>query len=283
MISSVSEVLATFTSALRSRWELVFEHLALSHQVMVMQRSRRKPQFSGADRFFWILLSTVWDRWPKALVVAKPATVLRWRREGIGKCWRRAKGRRKAGRPPLDAELVSLIGQMSQANCLWGAPRIHGELLKLGLKVSEATIAKYMVPRRLRRGPGWRVFLRNQLAGLQESGLSVELKEAWDDLKGLWAWRQWFSNGLETSRVRGPGSGIPVIASIGPGLVLALASVDSRNIPGSELEKPVSLFPVDAQARGPPAGELNSEHLGQQIGLSELVCNGELYDERCAA
>jgi hypothetical protein len=75
MISSVSEVLATFTSALRSRWELIFEHLTLSHQVMVMQRSRRKPQFGGADRFFWILLATIWDRWPKALVVAKPVTV----------------------------------------------------------------------------------------------------------------------------------------------------------------------------------------------------------------
>ena len=83
--------------------------------------------------------------------------------------------------------------------------------------------------------------------------------------------------------VRGPGRGSPVMANIGPRLVLALASVDSRNIPGSELEKPVSLLPVDAQARGPPVGELNSEHLGQQIGLSELVCNGELYDERCAA
>jgi hypothetical protein len=78
---------------------------------------------------------------------------------------------------------------MSRANCLWGAPQIHGELLKLGLKVSVATVAKHMVPRRLRRGPGWRVFLRNQLAGLQESGLSVELKEAWYDLKGLWVWR----------------------------------------------------------------------------------------------
>ena len=283
MISSVSKVLAPLTSALRSRLDLVFEHLALSHQVMVMQRSGRKPQFGGADRFFWILLSTVWDRWPKSLVVAKPATVLRWRREGIWQCWRRGRGKRKPGRPPLDAELVSLIQEMSRSNCLWGASRIHGELRKLGLKVSEATVAKYMVPRRLRRGPGWRVFLRNELAGLQESGLRVELKEAWDDLKGLWAWRQWFSNGLETSMVRGPGSGSPVIASIGPGLVLALASVDSRNIPGSELEKPVSLFPVGAQARGPPAGELNSEHLGQQIGQSELVCNGELYDERCGA
>jgi hypothetical protein len=200
---------------------------------MVMQRSGRKPQFGGADRFFWILLSTVWDRWTKALVVAKPATVLRWRREGIWQCWRRGRGKRKPGRPPLDAELVSLIQEMSRSNCLWGAPRIHGELHKLGLKVSEATVAKYMVPRRLRRGPDWRVFLRNELAGLQESGLSVELKEAWDDLKGLWAWRQWFSKGLETSMVRGPGSGSPVIASIGSELVLTLASVDSRNIPGS--------------------------------------------------
>ena len=153
MISSVSKVLAPLTSALRSRLDLVFEHLALSHQVMVMQRSGRKPQFGGADRFFWILLSTVWDRWPKSLVVAKPATVLRWRREGIWQCWRRGRGKRKPGRPPLDAELVSLIQEMSRSNCLWGAPRIHGELRKLGLKVSEATVAKYMVARRLRRGP----------------------------------------------------------------------------------------------------------------------------------
>src|ERR1035441_10114276 len=241
MISSVSEVLATFTSALRSRCELVFEHLALSHQVMVMQRSGRKPQFGGADRFFWILLSTVWDRWTKSLVEAKPATVLRWRREGIGQCWRRGRDKREPGRPPLDAELVSLIQEMSRSNCLWGAPRIHGELRKLGLKVSEATVAKYMVPGRLRRGPGWRVFLRNELAGLQESGLSVELKEVWDYLKGLWAWRQWFSNGLETSMVRGPRSGSPVMASIGPGLVLSLASVDSPSIPGFEPEEPFGI------------------------------------------
>jgi hypothetical protein len=113
MIPSVSEILATFTSALWSRLDLIFEHLALSHQVMVMRRSRRRPQFGGADRFFWILLSTVWDRWPNSLVVAKAATVLRWRREGIFRNWRWSKGRRKSGRPPLDAELVSLIGQMS--------------------------------------------------------------------------------------------------------------------------------------------------------------------------
>jgi hypothetical protein len=208
---------------------------------------------------------------------------LRWRRHGIWRCWRRSRGRRKPGRPPLDTELVSLIEEMSRANCLWGAPRIHGELLKLGLKVSEATVAKYLVPRRLRRGPGWRVFLRNELAGLQESSASVELKEVWDYLKGLCAWRQWLSNGLETSMVRGPRRGRPVMASIGPALVLALASVDSPNIPGFEPEEPFGIPPVGWQARGPPAGELNSECLGQQIGLSELACNGARYDERCAA
>ena len=283
MITLVSEVLATFASALRSRLDLVSEHLALAHQVMIMQRSRRRPQFGGVDRFFWILLTMVWDRWPKALVVAKAATVLRWRRDGIWKCWRRAKGRRKPGRPPLDAELVSLIEEMSRANCLWGAPQIHGELLKLGLKVSEATVAKYMVPRRLRRGPGWRVFLRNELAGLQESGLSVELKEVWDELKGLWAWRLWVSNGLETSMVRGPGSGSPVTASIGPGPVPALASVDSRTSPRSELEKPLGMLPLGGQARDSPALGLNWENLGRRVELPELACKGELDDERCAA
>jgi len=118
------------------------------------------------------------------------------------------------------------------------------------------------------------------LLEIMDQQLTVELKEAWDE---LWAWRQWLSNGLETSLVRGPGSGSPVMASIGPGLVLALAGVDSRNIPGFELEKPVGILPGGKPARGPPGRELNSENLGQQIGLSELVCKGELYDERCAA
>ena len=278
MISSVSEVLTALTAALRSRLDLVFEHLALSHQVMVMQRSRRKPQFGGADRFLWILLSTVWNRWSKTLVIAQPATVLRWRREGIGKCWRRANGRRKPGRPPLDAELVRLIQEMSRSNSLWGAPRIHGELLKLGLKASEATVAKYMVPRRLRRGPGWRVFLRNELVGLQESRLSVELKEAWDELKGLGV-----CNGSEPGIAGRPESASPIKVTIGPGLVMAMASLDSRKLPGSDLETPVSIFPAGESGRGPPVWELHSHNLDRQIELPELVCKSDFCDERCAA
>jgi hypothetical protein len=197
MISSVSAVLASFASTLRSRLDLVFEHLALLHQVMVMRRSRRRAQFSGADRCFWILLSTLWDRWPKSLNIAKPATVLRWRREGLWKVWRKGKAKRRPGRSPLDAQLVGLIGQMSRSNFLWSAPRIHGELLKLGLKVSQATVAKYMVPLGLRRGPSWRVFLRNEWAGLRDNGLTVELKEAWDELRALWPWSQGLNYGSE--------------------------------------------------------------------------------------
>jgi hypothetical protein len=121
---------------------LIFEYLALSHQVMVMRRSRRRAQFGGADRCFWILLSAFWDRWPKSLIIAQPATVLRWRREGLWRGRRRGKGKRRLGRSPLDAQLVSSIEQMSRSNFLWGAPRLHGELLKLGLKVSQTTVAK---------------------------------------------------------------------------------------------------------------------------------------------
>ena len=146
----------------------------------------------------------------------------------------------------------------------------------LGLKVSEATVVKCRVPRRLRRGPGWRVFLRSELAGLEETGLSVELKQAWDELKGLWAWRQWFSNVSQTGMVRDAGRGSPVTASIAPGHVLTLANVDSRNIAGSELGEPFGILPVRGQARDPPARSLNSEELREQIGPSELVCEAEL-------
>jgi len=226
MISSVRELLAALASALGSRLDLVLEQLALSHQLMVMRRSRRRPQFSGADRCFWILLSTFWDRWPKGLVIIKPATVLRWRRDGIWKCWRRGKGRRKPGGPPLNAELVSLIEQISRSNFLWGAPRIHSELLKLGLEVSQATVAKYMVPRRLRRGPGWHVFLRNELAGLPQGGVSLALKGAWSALKGIWAGGQWLSNGLETRLVLGPGSRHSVPTRMRPRLGSAFLRMD---------------------------------------------------------
>ena len=257
MISSVSAFLASFASTLRFRWDLVFEHLALSHQVMVLRRSRRRAQFSGADRCFWILLSALWDRWPKSLNIAKPATVLRWRPEGLWKGWRKGKGKRRPGRPPLDAQLVRLIGQMSRSNLLWGAPRIHGELLKLGLKVSQATVAKYMVPRRLRRGPGWGVFLRNELAILRDNGLTAELKEAWDELRVLWPWRQELGYGSEARLMVGPGSSRSVLDSTGPGWTFVFASMESRGCPRSEPENASGIIRLPGLARDSQARTSN--------------------------
>ena len=238
---------------------------------------------TGADRCFWIPLSALWNHWPKCLVIIKPATVLRWRRDGIWKCWRRGKGRRKPGGPPLNAELVSLIEQISRSNFLWGAPRIHSELLKLGLEVSQATVAKYMVPRRLRRGPGWHVFLRNELAGLPQGGVSLALKGAWSALKGIWAGGQWLSNGLETRLVLGPGSRHSVPTRMRPRRGSAFLRMDWAASPESGLGKPFEVQPVGGQARDSPARPLNSENPGRQIGRSELACKVEVYDERCAA
>ena len=259
MISSVSAVLASFASMLRSPWDLVFEHPALLHQVMVMRRSRRRAQFSGADRCFWILLSALWDRWPKSLNIAKPATVLRWRPEGLWKGWQKGKGKRRPGWPPLDAQLVRLIGQMSRSNLLWGAPRIHGELLKLGLKVSQATVAKYMVPLGLRRGPRWRVFLRNELAGLWANGLTVARKEAWDALRARWPWSQGLNYGSEIGPLVGPGSGDPLLGSTGPGWTSVLANMDLRECPRSEPDNASGIIRLPGRARDSPARTSNPE------------------------
>ena len=283
MILSVSAVLASFASLLRSRLDLVFEHLALLHQVMVMRRSRRQAQFSGPDRCFWILLSALWDRWPKSLNIAKPATVLRWRREGLWKVWRKGKGKRRPGRPPLDAPLVSLIGQMSRSNLLWGAPRIHGELLKLGLKVSPATVAKYMVPLGLRRGPRWRVFLRNELAGLRANGLTVALKEAWDELRARWPWSRGLNYGSKTRPMVGAGSGGSFLGSTGPGGTSVLASMDSRGGPRSEPDNASGIIRFPGLARDSPARTSNPEDPWPPSAPPALGWKVELSDDRCAA
>jgi hypothetical protein len=97
------------------------------------------------------------------MVLVKPATVVQWHRQGFRLFWR---WRSRSGRPSLDREVRDLIRQMNAANPLWEAPRTHGELLKLGLEISRATVAKYMVRRRGRPSPNWCTFLRNQAAGI---------------------------------------------------------------------------------------------------------------------
>jgi putative transposase len=139
------------------------ENLALRHQIQVLQRGGRRPRLTRADRLLWVLLSGIWHDWRDGLVLVKPDTVARWHRKGFKLYWRwqSRKRKRKRGRPHVSLELMALIRNLSLANPLWGAPRIHGELLKLGIDLAQSTISKYMA--RLRRPPSqtWKTFLRN--------------------------------------------------------------------------------------------------------------------------
>src|SRR6266571_2747565 len=118
--------------------------LALRHQLQVLQRAQpRRVRLAKTDRWLWVVLSRIWTGWRTALVVVKPETVIAWHRQGF-RLWWTWKSRR-LGRPSVPAEVRTLIRTMSQANPRWGAPRIHGELRKLGFDVCETTVAKYMV------------------------------------------------------------------------------------------------------------------------------------------
>ena len=153
-------VISIVARRFRSRAVVELENLALRHQLHVLRRQR-----PGRLRLFTFdrLLYRLWPRCLEAMVLVKPATVIQWHRQGFRLFWR---WRSRSGRPSVDREVRDLIRQMSGANPLWGAPRIHGELLKLGIEVSQATVAKYMVRRRGAPSPTWRSFLRNQAEGI---------------------------------------------------------------------------------------------------------------------
>jgi putative transposase len=152
---------AALRTSFKSRIELRLEVLALRQQIHVLERSRRsRPRLSSADRVFWVSLSRVWTGWRRPLVIVQPATVLAWHRQGFRWFWR-WKSHRRPGRPVVPADVRALIRTMSDANRLWGAPRIHGELLKLGIPISQASVAKYMVRSRQPPSQTWRTFLAN--------------------------------------------------------------------------------------------------------------------------
>jgi putative transposase len=156
-------LLRTFLSGLRSRRELVLENLALRHQLEVLQRTARRPRLKPADRALWALLSRFLGQWRHCLTVVQPDTVIRWHRLGWRLFWRHKSRARRRGRPLVDPEMRGLIRRLSVENPLWGAPRIHGELLKLGYEVAETTVGKYMVKSTGPAGQSWRTFLRNHL------------------------------------------------------------------------------------------------------------------------
>jgi putative transposase len=163
MMSAFLSVLQTLRTSAHSRAALQLEILALRHQLQVLQRTRpRRLRLATTDRCVWVMLSRLWTGWRTALVIVKPETVIAWHRQGF-RLWWNWKSRRRIGRPTVTADVRTLIRTMAQANPRWGAPRIHGELLKLGIDVCQATVAKYMGRRRQPPSQTWRTFLRNHI------------------------------------------------------------------------------------------------------------------------
>ena len=160
-------VLTSLRASIGSRLELAAEILALRHQLAVLQRTTpKRPRLRPIDRLLWMLLSRVWPNWRQAVQIVTPATVVRWHRRAFAVYWRWHSRYRPVGRPALASDLRALIRQMRKVNPLWGAPRIHGELQKLGIDVSQTTVAKYLGRRRGPPSQSWRTFLTNHVSQL---------------------------------------------------------------------------------------------------------------------
>jgi hypothetical protein len=150
MIELLCFILAVLASPFKSNTRLEAENAVLRHQLIVLRRRvRGRAQPTNNDRWFLVQMYRWFPSILKVVTIVQPETLVRWHRAGFRFYWR-WKSRPQGGRPQIDTELRALIRQMSTENQLWGAPRIHGELLKLGFSVSQTTVAKYMV---MRRGP----------------------------------------------------------------------------------------------------------------------------------
>ena len=163
MITSLIDLFGFLKAFFRSRYNLGLEILALRQQLGVLKRKHPRPRLQIHDRIFWILLHRLWPAWSNVLVIVKPETVVAWHRTGFRWFWRLRSRPKSAGRPIINAEVRALIRRMVEENSGWGAPRIHGELLKLGFNVSERTVSRYL--RRMsppsNAGRLWAAFLRN--------------------------------------------------------------------------------------------------------------------------
>jgi transposase InsO family protein len=157
----------------RSRASLLAEILVLRHQLNIQRRHLPKRQtFSATDRLIFAVLYRLKPTVINALAIVKPETVIKWHRAGFKSYWR-WRSRRRGGRPTLPSEIHQLIRAMSIANPLWGAPRIHGELLKLGIDIGQTSVAKYMARRRGPPSQGWKTFLHNHADGIAAMDLFV--------------------------------------------------------------------------------------------------------------
>jgi len=143
---------------------IVLENLALRQQLAIYKRKKKRPRLVGRDRWFWIALAVVWKDWRRALFVVHPDTVVRWQRQRFRRYWaQRSNQGGKMGRPPISRGIRKLIKTIARANPLWHAPRIHGELLKLGIEVSERTVSRILQTCRRPPSQTWKTFLQNHI------------------------------------------------------------------------------------------------------------------------
>jgi hypothetical protein len=173
MIGLFCFALSALASPFRSKLRLEAENAVLRYQLIVLRRrSRGRVRLTNHDRWFLIQLYRWFPAILKVLTIIRPETLVRWHRAGFRRYWR-WKSRARVGRPQIETELCVLIRRMSVENPLWGAPRIHGELLKLGFEVAQSSVAKYMIKRRGPPSQGWRTFLRSHAPSIAAMDLFV--------------------------------------------------------------------------------------------------------------
>src|SRR6478609_9360117 len=173
MIGLLCFAFAVLASPFKSKLRLEAENAALRHQLIVLRRKLRgRVRLANSDRWFFVQLYRWFPSILQVLAIIRPETLIHWHRSGFRGYWR-WKSRSWGGRPQIETGLRALIRQMSIENPLWGAPRIHGELLKLGFEVAQSSVAKYMVKRRGPPSQGWRTFLRNHAPDIAAMDLFV--------------------------------------------------------------------------------------------------------------
>jgi transposase InsO family protein len=173
MLNLFTRILRALLSMLAARASREAEIFVLRQQLLVLSRkSRARVRLHNVDRLVLVWLYRLFPSLLDAIIIVKPETVIRWHRRGFRAYWR-WKSWRRGGRPRIDRDVRDLIRRMSRENPTWGAPRIHGELLMLGIKVSESTVGRYMMRIGRPRSQGWKTFLRNHAAGIASIDLFV--------------------------------------------------------------------------------------------------------------
>ena len=166
MLAALVVFLRTLGLLCRGHRAIALENVALRQQLSVLRRTVRRPHLGTSDRLFWVLLAKAWQDWRTALIVVQPDTVVRWHRQWLRRRWTQRSTRTRPGRPSTTAAIRTVVDQITVANPLWGAPRIHGELGKLGIAVSERTVSRLLQRRRRPPSQTWRTFLTNHVTSL---------------------------------------------------------------------------------------------------------------------